>query len=397
MHSQANSLAVFCKPSTMTKRVLLGIASYLQKHEKWNLSPFESQRDVNGVMNARDFVGTIVIDPGYCNGNLVSVLEGTIPLVVVGCHELRRSIPSIAINDVSVAKIAAIALLDRGFHSLAFVGEMSHRNSKALQLAFCDELRSKGIAPFIFMSHSSSSEGKDAIVDQQVMRRRLMEWLSSLPAETGVFAADDNLAFEVYKVATRLRLSIPEDLAILGVNDDDLLCKIMRPSLSSIRLPFEKMGYDAASQLSMMIHSKTLTGKGNERNYTSYEPMGLIARGSTKAVVVKDPVAKAAVSFIHENFMNPINVESILEELQVSRSLLERRFRDELGVTPLVELRRQRIERARALLSDTNETIHDMGKRCGFSSAIRFTTVFKEQVGMTPTEFRKRMVPNAVK
>ena len=125
-----------------------------------------------------------------------------------------------------------------------------------------------------------------------------------------------------------------------------------------------------------------------------YAPMGLIARGSTKVVVVGDVIVKAAVSYIHENYMHSINVESILEELNVSRSLLERRFRDELGITPLVELRRQRIERARALLSDSRQTIHDMGNRCGFSSAIRFTTVFKEQVGMTPSEFRKKMVPN---
>ena len=381
----------------MSKRVLLGIASYLERFDSWNLAPFERIDTLDVEATKRNFSGAIIIND--CAGREFTIqgLKQKLPVVLVGCGSCEKTVPTLTVSEKSVAKVAVMAFLDRGFQSIAFVGEMQNESSRELQNAFSDELRRNGIAPFIFMTQALPTQSGVAEGNQLVMRRRLVEWLASLPKETAIFAADDGLAFEVYKAASQLNLRIPEEISILGVNDDELMCRIMNPSLSSIRLPFEKMGHDAAKIIKEGVSSVDYhpSNPGNLRK--NYEPMGFIARGTTKVIVAKDPVVKAAVNFIHENFMNPINVESILDELNVSRSLLERRFRDELGVTPLVELRRQRIEKARAMLSDTNERIHDMGKRCGFSSAIRFTTVFKEQVGITPTEFRKQMLPEARK
>lgn len=394
MKIQPNSLAVVCKHSTMSKRILLGVASYLNSSDYWSIAPFEKLEDMQSTDIVEHYSGLIVVDEKLPDIDLLEVVSKRLPVVYLGCSEHSFHCPELRINEKEVARIAAMALLDRGFHSIAFVGEAQNSCSKQLQTAFSNELRDNGIAPFIFMSHTSPVQ--DGLMDgnQKVMRRRLSGWIESLPRQTAVFAADDALALEVYKAASRLNYAIPYDIAILGVNDDDLFCKIMNPSLSSIRLPFEKMGHDAAK----MVLSEIPNGTQDAQKLNKvYKPMGFIARGSTKVIVAKDPIVKAAVNYIHDNYMHPINVENILEELDVSRSLLERRFREELGVTPLVELRRQRIERARAMLSDSNERIHDMGRRCGFSSAIRFTTVFKEQVGITPTEFRKQMLPNSAK
>ncbi len=389
MNSKPLSLAVICKPSTTTKRILLGIASYVHNHLDWNLSPFESESDVVACGAESQYIGAIVIDDRSLNTESLRLLGNKLPTIVIGTCSDMPPTKRITVDVKAVAKLAVATFLDRGFQSMAYIGESNHYNSTILKTFVCDELRKRGITPFVFMGNSTASVADG---NSEAKRHNLTRWLASLPDETGIFAADDSLAFEVYKIANRLGKSIPTELAILGVNDDDLLCSIANPSISSIRLPLEKMGHDAAKMMKTFVseskeYSSTL-------DYCHYAPMGLIARGSTKVVVVRDAVVKAAVCYIHENYMKSINVESILEELNVSRSLLERRFRDELGITPLVELRRQRIERARALLSDSKETIYDMGKRCGFSSAIRFTTVFKEQVGMTPSEFRKQMVPN---
>lgn len=397
MKKQPNSLAVYCQASSFSKRVILGIAAYIHSHTDWNILPFEKENNDLRNLELENLVGAIVVEPGICSANLVDTLKRKIPTVVVGCDEFADGLLSFGINEISVANEASLAFFDRGFSELAFVGIVNHRYSAKLFEAFYRFIAKKNLMPYSFMTHMGMTEHIGKNQSELILHQRLGAWLRTLPRNTGILAVNDDLAYEVIKTASTMGFSVPDDFAVIGVNDDDLLCKISVPTISSIRLPFERVGFDAAAALISLTKGK-LSQSANEGNVRRvYEPMGFVSRGSTKVVVVKDPVVKAAVTYIHENFENAINVENILEELQVSRSLLERRFREELGVTPLVELRRQRIERARALLSDTNETIHDMGSRCGFSSAIRFTTVFKEQVGMTPTEFRQMMVPNTGK
>ena len=384
------SLAIVSRQSSITKRILLGIASYVRNQESWVLCPFELEEESLSKKIQDQCVGTIIIDNGEFDEEEKLRITQSTPTVVIGGEETEMIPGVFRTDDHAIALIAANTFLDRGFHTLGFAGAMAYSEVRARYQSYMTELEKHQISPFVFSSnyHLGSMRSLKTNEDGPT-RKRLTEWISDLPGPIGIFAADDTIAFEVFQAATRIGKRVPEEVAILGVNDDEFLCKITNPSLSSIRLPFERMGFDAAKLISKMIkHGGLLAPKG-----TVYQPIGLIARDSIKAVVVKDEVVRGALLFIQENYMNLINVEDILNELGVSRSLLERRFREEMGVTPLVELRRYRIEKARALLSDTNESIHDMGRRCGFASAIRFTTVFKEQVGMTPTEFRKRMLP----
>ena len=384
------TLAIVSRQSNITKRILLGIASYVKTNESWALCPFELEEESLSEKIRNQCIGTIIIDNGELAEEEKLRITHSTPTVVIGGEETEMIPGVFGTDDHSIALIAASTFLDRGFQSLAFAGAMAYSDVRARYQSYSTELEKYNISPFVFSSnyHLGSMRSLRKKEDAPT-RKRLTEWITDLPSPIGVFAADDVMAFEVFQAAMRVGKRIPEDLALLGVNDDEFLCKITNPSMSSIRLPFERMGYDAAKLISKMVkHGNSFDPKGSV-----YQPIGLIARDSIKAVVVEDEIVRGALLFIQENYMNPINVEDILNELGVSRSLLERRFRDAMGVTPLVELRRYRIEKARALLSDTNESIHDMGKRCGFASAIRFTTVFKEQVGVTPTEFRKRMLP----
>lgn len=389
--SSHSTIAIISRQTGVSKQILLGIASYVKAHEKWALCLYDFE-DKSLVENIRDnCIGAIIVDSGCLESTRKLEIYNTVPTIVVGGEDLDLPNNVLKTDDSAVAKIAANTFLDRGFQSLAFAGAMASADVRGRYRFFIDELEKHNLIPFVFSSHYHLGSIKSIRNGEEgPTRKRLLEWLASLPKPIGIFAADDSLAFEVYQAATKIGILIPEELALLGVNDDGFLCKITNPSLSSIRLPFEKMGYDAAKLLKKLIKRGE---QYNNQPESLYLPIGLIARDSIKTVVVTDKIVRSAIIYIQENYINPINVEDILDELGVSRSLLERRFRDEIGITPLVELRRQRIEKARALLSDTNESINDMGKRCGFSSAIRFTTVFKEQVGMTPSEFRKQMYP----
>ena len=183
---------------------------------------------------------------GSLSTETLRFLGEKLPTIVIGSCGETTPIKRITVDVKEIAKIAVVAFLDRGFRSIAFIGESNHYNSHILQNHFCDELRKRGITPFVFMGNSTASISDG---NNEAMLRNLRRWLASLPMETGIFAADDSLAFEVYKVANRLGKSIPQELAILGVNDDDLLCSIANPSISSIRLPLEKMGFDAAKMM----------------------------------------------------------------------------------------------------------------------------------------------------
>ena len=390
--SSHQTLAIVSRQSNITKRILLGIASYVKSNESWALCPFELEEESLSKKIQDQCIGTIIIDNGELDEEEKLNITQSAPTVVIGGEETDMIPGVFRTDDHAIATIAANTFLDRGFETLGFAGAMAYSEVRARYQSYSAELEKHNISPFVFSSnyHLGSTRSLRKKEDSPT-RRRLTEWITDLPSPIGIFAADDVMAFEVFQAAIRVGKRIPEDLALLGVNDDEFLCRITNPSMSSIRLPFERMGFDAAKLISKMVkHGNSFELKGNV-----YQPIGLIARESIKTVVVEDEIVRGALLYIQENYMNLINVEDILHELGVSRSLLERRFRDAMGVTPLVELRRYRIEKARALLSDTNESIHDMGKRCGFASAIRFTTVFKEQVGMTPTEFRKRMLPAA--
>ena len=377
--------------------MLLGMAGFLRNDSEWTLSPFECLQGFDaGKVTETLFAGAMVLDSGRCDETLLLTVARQLPTVVVGCSEFQEGVSTLAIDEIAVASLAASVLTERGFKSVAFVGHMGHRRSAARQAAFCDALRSKGIAPFLFLTPDLSGQEPTTAEDLRHLRQKIRHWIVSLPHRTGLYAINDCLAYECCRAALELGRSVPEQLAIIGTNDDELLCRISNPGLSSIRIPFEKMGHDAAAELVRLLRERE-RGKAAEVRHRKFEPTGLIMRESSNTFVVSDPVVGEAVQFIQNNFATPINVESVIKALKVSRSVLERRFREDLGVTPLMHLRRTRIERARELLCDGSQSIQSVGRQCGFSSAIRFATVFKEHIGVTPSQFRKQMLPNSIK
>jgi LacI family transcriptional regulator len=390
--SQSPTVAVIAEEAGYAKRMLLGVAAFLREHEGWLLqlvAPTDAA--VEDALKRIEPTGLLIFDC-FLNARMSERIASLqLPVVSSGCEGVDFRHQLLRIDAGAIGGIASKTFLDRGFRNIGFVGALAQGETRLRYEAFRSRLEMAGVSPLLFIANTTpgqTAEGSE--LESAPTRARLARWLDQLPKPAAVFASDDRMAFEVHLCCTRLGIRIPDQVALLGVNDDAFLCRIANPNLSSIRLPFERMGYDAAKCLRKMMR-----GAVDVKVPLVYEPVGLIVRDSTKQVVVEDVMVRDALIYIQENCMRPVNVEDILDALKVSRSLLERRFKEAIGVTPLVELRRQRIELARALLSDTTEPIQDLGARCGFSSPIRFTTVFREQVGMTPSEFRKLMIPGA--
>jgi LacI family transcriptional regulator len=180
-------------------------------------------------------------------------------------------------------------------------------------------------------------------------------------------------------------LRVPEDVCVLGVDNDELLTQISHPPVSSITLQTEKIGFESARLLDRLMRCPT-----THKQVILVPPGGVIARQSTNLLAIEDQTVLTALRYIREHIHERISVEDLMEVIPVNRRFLERRFREHLGRTPLQEIRRVRIETAKKLLSETDLAMPAIARRSGFSNAERLSSVFHSMTGMTPTQYRRQ-------
>jgi LacI family transcriptional regulator len=377
-------IAIFSPFFGIGEKILIGAANYLREKKGWELQAYNLEDSSN--FQSRDFSkfsAAIVVD---ASDQFPAFLENLpIPALTVFCQSRRFDGPFVGVDHGEIGRLAAQHLEGRGFKNYAYVGGTQNPCANERFKAFRDYLDESGGTLHLFSE--AFPDFQNTMRDPQDLtdfRERLQTWVETLPKPIGVFALDDWKAFELQLVARNLGIRIPEGIAIVGVNDDDLACQLASTSLTSIRLPLEKMGMEAAKAAVALVEEGLATE-------LMLKPIGLVVRNSTNTFAVNDTVVEEALKFMQQEANKPIRVEEVLKHVGVSRSLLERRFRGEIGRTPLVEMRRQRVERARGLLADTELAVNKIAEMCGFASNIRFTTVFREQVGLTPTEFRAQM------
>jgi len=196
-------------------------------------------------------------------------------------------------------------------------------------------------------------------------------------------------------LCTQLGLRVPEQVAILGCDDNPVVCQMAWPPLSSVRTPAQRIGYEAAQLLSQL-----LDGPPAPADDRCIEADGITVRQSTDILAIRDEQSAAALRIVRDRAHEGINVKDVLARVPISRTWLETQFKAILGRTPLEEIRRVRMEHAKRLLTDTTQPMPWIARRSGFSSPIRFSTVFKQLTGQTPTQFRRdaqRMRSSTVK
>lgn len=202
----------------------------------------------------------------------------------------------------------------------------------------------------------------------------------------GVFVPEDTLGLQLTEVCRQMGIRVPEDLAIVGVDNDDVMCELAQPPLSSIAVPSEKVGYEAAAMLEHI-----LSGKKQLRERVVLPPLGVVARQSSDVLGVSDGDVAAAVRFIRERASVPISVKEVVEQVAVGRRTLERRFQRVLGHGIWKEIRQAHLTRARLLLADTDLSITEVARQSGFTDLRQLCNTFRQETGLTPTEYRRRV------
>jgi LacI family transcriptional regulator len=307
-------------------------------------------------------------------------------------------------DDVATGELAAKHFLERGFRHFGFFGVPWMRWSREREAGFRAEIertfRARAEAAgngdsssnnFTFASYSvADAVARAAFGDSLKQRAAAMgAWLKSLPKPLAVLAANDLWGSELVQAAREQGLNVPDDVAVLGVDNEELLCEIAHPPLSSIRLGGEQIGRAAVALLGQLLQGKT-----PKQPLQRIPPMGIVTRQSTDVLAVEDPDVAAAIRHIRRHAVEGLSVKQLLDSIAVNRRTLERRFVSVLGHTPLDEIRRVRMERAKALLQ-TDLPIYDVAARCGFATPEYLATSFLQATGTTPTAYRRQFGPRS--
>jgi LacI family transcriptional regulator len=217
------------------------------------------------------------------------------------------------------------------------------------------------------------------------MERGVVVWLRSLPRPVGIFAPYVHYAARLLDTCRTLNIAVPEEVAVLSAVDDEAICNVTTPPLSTIDWGSERIGYEAAALL-----ARRMAGGPAPQHTLWLPPLAIVTRQSTDVVAIEDKEVAAAVRFIRQRAFQGIGVPHVLEAVGLSRRTLELKFRQHMGHTPKDEILRVQLDRARLLLSKTEMSVETVAQKCGFPSFKNLARLFVRETGMTPRAFRRK-------
>lgn len=299
-----------------------------------------------------------------------------IPAVNVADNTADHPFPCVFSDHLDIGARAAEHLLSRGLRHFAFCGPQEDWYSNQRRLGFEKALRQSGVETSLSLLQPAN---------QGLYYPDLLPWLAGLPRPVGVLVANDHWATVVVEGALQQHLRVPEDIAVVGVDNDELLCESALVPVSSVAIDGKRVGRVAAEILARM-----LAGERDIPRLTRVPPLDVVARQSTDLLAIDDGIIIDALRYIRQHVGEPITVESILDHMTISRRQLEKRFQQVLGRSPASEIRRIRVERARELIQASDRPLSEIARLSGFNDVSILGKAFRREVGLTPSEYRLR-------
>jgi LacI family transcriptional regulator len=292
-------------------------------------------------------------------------------------------LPSSTLGDQNrtVGEMGAEYLLELGFTNYGFCGFPSVYWSEERGKAFAERIYRAGFKPRVY---KSSKSRRQAFVEED--RRVLCDWLRSLRKPVAVMACNDIRGQQVIDACRLARLTVPEEIAVLGVDNDDLICNTTSPTLSSVALSTEKAGYEAAQLLDKMMHQR----KKKKWPTITIHPTHIETRHSTNTLAIDDPELVQAIRFIRTHRRSDIGVHNVVDATTLARRALEQRFKKTLGRSIYQEIRRVRVDQVAQMLLETTMPVYQIALTLGYSSSEHIARPFRKERGMSPQEYRRR-------
>lgn len=316
-----------------------------------------SQQNLAGVIG---FFGTGELERiamGLCDGLVINV----------SARMTESALSRVLTDNVRVGRIAAEHLLLQGFSHFAFVPQTGHLYSIERERGFREALEEAGYE----LAHLCA----------QI--RDLPHWLRALPKPIGLLASTDTRALQIVQICREQGIAVPEEIAVIGVDNDEFLCESTQLSLSSVDTRGDRVGYRASQLL-----ADVLDGADPAAGPILTPPGGIIVRHSSDTTAISDPDVAFAMRYIRDHACRGMTIEQLVDHLTISRRSLERRFREHLGRTLHEEMHRVQMEHAKLLLRETELHVPEIAERCGYRNRRRFSKAFGKTTGQNPRDFR---------
>lgn len=364
------------------RRMIRGIGRYAQQRSRWDLWIEPRGQHAPGRL-----------PPGWRGDGVIARVASLeiarylsrVPATVVNISSAQvpgPKFPTVTCDLHAGARLAAEHLMDRGFRQFAYVGPLRYSYVEIHYESFVQILAQAGYTCALYRPrHRNGSEPT-----WQARQKDLQRWLLELPKPVGITTWTTDRGREVLNACRAAGLLVPEQVAVLGADDDYLLCETCTPPLSGVALTSEQVGYEAAALL-----DRLLDGEPAPKKPILIPPNRVAVRQSTNTLAIDDEDLARAIAFIRDHAQEPIQVSDILREVAVSRSWLERRFQEALGRSPAAEIRRVHLERAKQLLADTDMPVPEVAIAAGFRSREYLAYAFKQATGLSPRQYRSQV------
>lgn len=356
------------------------VIGYARRHTEWELL-FSTRPGTRGGLRTSGRPIDGVIADGNAPHIAERVAELGAPSVMMSGAERLNGAGWVVVDNAAVGRTAAEYLAGLGFERFGFCGVRGRWTSPVRGDAFARRVRER--VPDAELHEVLERETR--VHDWDAESATLLRWVREVPKPIAVFANHDDRARQLAIACQEAGIHVPERLAILGVNNDELTCEMAHPPLSSVDHNARGMGAEAAAMLDRMLRTGRVPA-----DPVVIKPIGVVSRRSTDILAIDDPVLARAVRLIRERATDGHGVAEVLRELPIGRRTLEVGFKDVLGRTPHQEVLRVRLERARYLLRESSLDLPAITARCGFKYPSQLSAVFKKHEGESPTAYRAR-------
>lgn len=385
-------VALVIESSTGYGRGLLrGIVRYSRLHGPWSLfvAPGHLEQTLAEVSSWN-------VDGVICRVSTPKMARATLPERLPQIASFLDEFPSVSeyqfceirADSKAIARMAAQHLVDRRFTHFAFCGFSRCPWSSIRERHFTRYLRTRGFTCDQHLIRLTPWWRPNWIRSIKHEQPSLIKWLISLPKPVGLMACNDTCGQEVLEACALAQLHVPDEVAVVGVDNDELMCEVSNLPLSSVSLELDNAGYESAQLLEGLM-----SGKVKGRHVIKIAPAVVARRTSTDTQVQDDLVVTKTLQFIRDHAANPINVTDIVDGVGASRRTIERHFQRTMGYSLLSEIAHSHLKRAKQLLLETNLPCYSVSKDAGFSSVKAFNRAFRLTEGMSPKEFRQSKQP----
>lgn len=371
------------------KSLLKGIAGYSKKNGPWVFCRmplyYREELGMEKVVEfAKEWEADGIIAQLYNSSDIQKIIEAGLPIIAEDFKERFNNIPNITGGYFEAGQMGAEYLYKKGFRNFAFYGFKNIVWSRERAEGFNEYLSQHGCTVHYFEHEEMPSREL-----WHYKPSALSQWINSLPKPIAVMACDDERAIHITEACKHASIQIPEEVAVLGVDNDELTCSLSDPPLSSIALNAEQGGYETARLMDFMIT--------NHKNLTEniiVRPTHVVTRHSTDISATTDKQISAALKFIHQNIDKNINVKDVLKHVPLSRRAFENRFFKVTGSAVYKYICDLRIQKVTNRLLETEKSISEIAIEAGFSESKNLTRLFKQVKGTTPMKYRKKNLLN---